>query len=158
MFLIQELAIIRVPRRSLLHSTATALGLTLHGSGYEGGATRNVVAWVGIDLPRRSGEVHARRRVFRGQPSHTLAAAEESASQSVLDYLCTHCNIAIDDYNYGSLTAATSSLAAAQQWIHTKEWQTKMAKQETFRTQKEHGRRMKIFEKICAKFMDILPF
>ena len=33
-----------------------------------------------------------------------------------------------------------------------------MTRQETFRTQKEHGRRMKILKKICAKFMDILPF
>ena len=93
MFLIQELAIVPVPRRSLLQSTAATLGLTVHRSGAEGSATGNVVAWVEINLPWLSGEVHARRRVFRGQPSHTLAAAKESASQSILDYLCTHYNI-----------------------------------------------------------------
>jgi hypothetical protein len=33
-----------------------------------------------------------------------------------------------------------------------------MAKQETFKTQKEYNRRMKVLEKICINFMDILPF
>jgi hypothetical protein len=118
----------------------------------------SVTAWVDIDLPRRFGESQLRRRVFHGQPCHTLAAAEESAAQAVLDYLCTFENVAIDDYNYGALRGATASLAAGNEWKRTKEWQISMARQETFKTQKEYNRRMKILEKICARFMDILPF
>ena len=154
----QDVTVVRVPRRVLFEAVVTTMDLTIHCTGCDAAATGLVTAWLRMDLPRRSGEPRPQCRMFHGDPCLTQSDAEESVAREALEYLCKYHNIAVDDYNYSASCVAASKALSSQQLVQDREGELDLAIQETAVAQKEHMNRMNALARICYRFSDILPF
>ena len=81
----QDITVVRVPRRVLFEAVVTTMDLTIHCTGCDAAATGLVTAWLRMDLPRRSGEPRPQCRMFNGNPCLTQSDAEESVAREVLE-------------------------------------------------------------------------